>query len=101
MGRSDFVSSFNHLNLFSVTYTAQIRANSLPMQCAFRDICLEPGFQEHLEATLKRIREIESLGRTREIVAKGGVLGVKNGLTSNFGDRGSGTGMTALGLSSS
>jgi hypothetical protein len=45
------------------------------MQRAFRSICGEEGFDEYLEATLKRIADIESLGRTRELVAKDLVLG--------------------------
>ncbi len=47
-----------------------VRADSIPMQNAFRQICSEPGFEEHLQATLDRISAIESLGRTRELVAK-------------------------------
>ena len=45
-----------------------MRADSVPMQHAFRAICSEYSFQEHLEASLKRISKIESLARTREIV---------------------------------
>ena len=45
------------------------------MQRAFREICNEEGFEKHLEATLQRISDIESLGRTREIVAKDLVAG--------------------------
>ena len=40
------------------------------MMNAFREICGEPGFAEFLEATLKRIGDIESLGRTRELTIK-------------------------------
>ena len=40
------------------------------MQDAFREICSQEGFAEHLQATLDRISAIESLGRTREVVAK-------------------------------
>lgn len=47
------------------------------MQRAFRAICAEEGFEEYLEDTLQRIADIESLGRTREIVAKDLVLGGK------------------------
>ena len=45
------------------------------MQNAFRQICSEPGFEEHLQATLDRISAIESLGRTREVVAKDLITG--------------------------
>ena len=40
------------------------------MQKAFREICSQPGFDEHLEQTLDRISAIESLGRTRELTLK-------------------------------
>jgi len=75
MTRSDFVRQLDRLNLFSITAAAEVRASSVPMHLAFRDICLEPGFREHLAATVKRIADIESLGRTREVVAKDLVQG--------------------------
>lgn len=40
------------------------------MQNAFRAVCSEEGFDDHLEATLERIGDIESLGRTRELTIK-------------------------------
>ena len=42
----------------------------MAMQNAFRDICEKEGFEELLEATLNRISDIESLGRTRELTLK-------------------------------
>lgn len=42
----------------------------MPLQNAFREICGQPCFYEHLEATLGCISAVESLGRTREIVAQ-------------------------------
>jgi hypothetical protein len=47
------------------------------MQRAFHMVCSEPGFRERLKATLERIGDIETLGCTREIVAKGLVWGGK------------------------
>jgi hypothetical protein len=47
------------------------------MHRAFKQIVAEPGFREHLQATIDRIAAIESLGRTRELVAKDLVLGGK------------------------
>jgi hypothetical protein len=44
-----------------------LRADSVAMQNAFREICTEPGFEAHLKATLNRLDELESLSRTREI----------------------------------
>jgi hypothetical protein len=42
----------------------------VPMQRAFNEICAEPGFEDFLEATLERIGDIESLGRTKELTFK-------------------------------
>lgn len=75
MTRSDFIRSYDHANLFTITSEAVVRADSVPMQRAFRSICSEEGFDDYLEATLQRINDIESLGRTREVVAKDLVLG--------------------------
>ena len=77
MTRADFIKSYDHINVFTIDAQAMVRADSVPMQNAFREICEEEGFDEHLEATLKRISAIESLGRTREIVAKDLVQGGK------------------------
>lgn len=77
MTRADFVRSFDRLNLFSITSDAQVRASSVPMHIAFREIVAQPGFRQHLQATIDRIAAIESLGRTRELVAKDLALGGK------------------------
>jgi hypothetical protein len=87
MTRADFIKSYDHINLFTITSTAFVRADSVPMQRAFRSICNEPGFDEHLEKTLQRIADIESLGRTREIVAKDLVLGGKYKILLRDGER--------------
>jgi len=52
------------------------------MQNAFREVCSEEGFEEHLEATLERISAIESLGRTRELTIKDLWNGGKYKITS-------------------
>ena len=70
MTRADFIQSYDHINIFTIDSRAMVRADSVPMQNAFREICSQEGFEEHLEKTLDRISDIESLGRTREIVAK-------------------------------
>lgn len=75
MTRCDFIRQLDNLNLFSITASADVRASSVPMHYAFKEICSEPGFREHLAATIQRIADIESLGRTRELVAKDLVLG--------------------------
>lgn len=77
MTRADFIKDYDHINIFTIDAQAMVRADSVPMMNAFREICNEEGFEEHLEATLNRISAIESLGRTRELVAKdlvGGAL---------------------------
>lgn len=70
MTRADFIQSYDHDNLFAIDSDAMVRADSVPMQNAFREICAKEGFDEHLEATLERIAAIESLGRTRELTIK-------------------------------
>lgn len=87
MTRADFIQQYDHVNLFTITSKAMVRADSVPMQQAFRSICAEEGFEEHLEATLQRINDIESLGRTREIVAKDLVLGGKYKITMGEGKK--------------
>ncbi|KAF7874586.1 uncharacterized protein EAF02_008563 [Botrytis sinoallii] len=87
MTRADFIQQYDHVNLFTITSKAMVRADSVPMQQAFRSICAEEGFEKHLEATLQRISDIESLGRTREIVAKDLVLGGKYKITMSDGEK--------------
>ncbi|KAJ3938796.1 uncharacterized protein N0V96_010900 [Colletotrichum fioriniae] len=77
MTRADFIRNMDRLNLFSISANAEVRASSVPMHRAFQEICAEKGFRDHLEATIQRIGDIESLGRTRELVAKDLVLGGK------------------------
>ncbi|KAI4597720.1 hypothetical protein KJ359_003995 [Pestalotiopsis sp. 9143b] len=77
MTRSDFIRDLDRLNLYTITSTAQVRASSVPMHRAFKEICAEPGFRQFLDDTNERIAAIESLGRTRELVAKDLVLGGK------------------------
>jgi hypothetical protein len=70
MTRADFIQSYDHDNLFAIDADAMVRADSVPMMNAFREICAQEGFDEFLEATLDRISDIESLGRTRELTIK-------------------------------
>ncbi|KAI9052356.1 hypothetical protein LZ554_003706 [Drepanopeziza brunnea f. sp. 'monogermtubi'] len=87
MTRADFIKDYDHNNLFTITSQAYVRADSVPMQRAFRSICEEEGFDEHLQNTLQRISDIESLGRTREIVAKDLVLGGKYKFSLKDGEK--------------
>lgn len=73
--RCDFIRDLDRLSLFTITSQAEVRASSVPMYRALREICREPGFGEMLEKTGDRIDAIESLGRTRELVAKDLVRG--------------------------
>ncbi|KAL6852643.1 hypothetical protein ACO1O0_007191 [Amphichorda felina] len=75
MTRCDFIRELDSLNLITITSQADVRASSVPMHRAFQEIAGIEGFNEHLEGTLQRIADIESLGRTRELVAKDLVLG--------------------------
>ncbi|KAF4539773.1 ATPAse domain prokaryote protein [Lasiodiplodia theobromae] len=70
MTRADFIQSYDHINVFTIDSRAMVRADSVPMQRAFREICELPGFDKFLEDTLERIGDIESLGRTRELTIK-------------------------------
>ncbi|KAK3674633.1 hypothetical protein LTR78_005355 [Recurvomyces mirabilis] len=70
MTRADFIQSYDSINVFTIDSNAMVRADSVPMMNAFREIVGEPGFGEFLDATLERIGDIESLGRTRELTIK-------------------------------
>lgn len=67
---TDIWQSYDAINVFAIDSNAQVRADSVPMMNAFREICAQEGFDEFLEATLNRISDIESLGRTRELTIK-------------------------------
>lgn len=86
--RADFVRELDRMNLFTITSDAQMRASSVPMHRAFKEICSADGFREHLEKTNDRIAAIESLGRTREVVAKDLVLGGRYEITKEREGRG-------------
>src|SRR4051812_30615097 len=64
MTRADFIQSYDHENIFTIDSRAMVRADSVPMQRAFREICAIENFDSHLDSTLERIGDIESLGRT-------------------------------------
>lgn len=89
MTRADFIQQYDHDNVFTIDSRANVRADSVPMMNAFRDIVngrvnpenegeiTEDGvkndgksFQQWLDETMERIGDIESLGRTREVSLK-------------------------------
>ncbi|KAH5241746.1 hypothetical protein HBI55_187480 [Parastagonospora nodorum] len=85
MTRSDFIRQHHDLSIFSIDSHAMVRADSVPMQRAFNELCSEPGFEDFLEATLERIGDIESLGRTKELTFKDLWEGGKYRLTRRDG----------------
>ncbi|KAF2009158.1 hypothetical protein BU24DRAFT_358790 [Aaosphaeria arxii CBS 175.79] len=70
MTRADFIRQHHDLSIFAIDSHAMVRADSVPMQRAFNEICSADGFEDFLEATLDRIGDIESLGRTKELTFK-------------------------------
>ncbi|EHY54642.1 hypothetical protein ABEF92_002792 [Exophiala dermatitidis] len=70
MTRADFIQSYDHDNIFTIDSNAMVRADSIPMMHAFKEICAEEGFDDYLEATLDRISAIESINRTKELTFK-------------------------------
>jgi len=68
--RADFIHPFDHINVIHIDAHGMVRADSVPMQNAFRDVVQQPGFEEHLKATLNRLDELESLARTREVAMR-------------------------------
>jgi hypothetical protein len=70
MTRADFIKQHHELSIFAIDSHANVRADSVPMQRAFNEICSAEGFEDFLEKTLDRIGDIESLGRTKELTFK-------------------------------
>ncbi|KAK6201522.1 uncharacterized protein RJT21DRAFT_120583 [Scheffersomyces amazonensis] len=70
MTRNDYIQQYDNLNIFTIDSESRVRADSVPMMRAFHEIASQPHFESLLEDTIQRVADIESLGRTREIVAK-------------------------------
>lgn len=70
MTNPDWIKRHDRMNIFNIDSMGMVQADSVAMQNAMRDICTRPGFDDHLQATLDRLDEIESLARTREITLK-------------------------------
>ncbi|VVT50013.1 uncharacterized protein SAPINGB_P002557 [Magnusiomyces paraingens] len=75
MTRPDYIQRYDALNIFTIDKSSFVKADSVPMMQAFREIAAMPKFDELLEETCDRVSAIESLGRTREIVLKDLVQG--------------------------
>lgn len=89
MTRPDYIQVYDNLNIFTIDSESFVRADSVPMMMAFREIAKMPNFDELLEETCDRVSAIESLGRTRELVAKDLVLGGTYKIDSSTSERGS------------
>ncbi|KAL4802190.1 hypothetical protein BDV18DRAFT_167044 [Aspergillus unguis] len=70
MTRADLIKGLDEMNIIAIDADAIVRADSVPMQNAFRSVINSPGFEEHLDATLERLDELEGLGRTTELRLK-------------------------------
>ena len=72
MTRTDFLSQLDHENMISIDTDYHIKPNSIVLLNVIRELCSEPDFQARLDSVLERIGDIESLGRTRELLWKSG-----------------------------
>ncbi|POV95723.1 hypothetical protein PSTT_16092 [Puccinia striiformis] len=72
MTRTDFISKLDHENMIAIDINYRIKPNSTVILNVIRELCNEPDFQERLDSVLERISDIESLGRTRELLWKSG-----------------------------
>ncbi|POW07183.1 hypothetical protein PSTT_08411 [Puccinia striiformis] len=70
--RTDFLSQLDHENMIAIDTDYHIKPNSIVMLNVIRELCNEPEFQRRLDSVLERIGDIESLGRTRELIWKSG-----------------------------
>lgn len=77
MTRPDYIQQYDNLNIFTIDSESRVRADSIPMMRAFHEIASQPSFDDLLEDTLERVADIESLGRTREVLIKDLNLGSK------------------------
>lgn len=96
MTRADFIQQYDHDNIFTIDSKARVRADSVPMMNAFREICAQDWFADHLAETMSRIGDIESLGRTRELTLKDLWNGGHLGLQLRDGGGGGGTPTTTV-----
>ncbi|KAL4899301.1 hypothetical protein BDW74DRAFT_189407 [Aspergillus multicolor] len=70
MTRADLIKKLDEMNIIAIDADAIVRADSVPMQNAFKSVCSDPEFEEHLASTLERLDELEGLGRTTELRLK-------------------------------
>ncbi|KAI1073741.1 hypothetical protein F5B20DRAFT_565933 [Whalleya microplaca] len=70
MTNAEWIKEHDHYNIFTIDSDGMVQADSVAMQNAMREVCSREGFDAHLQATLDRLDEIESLQRTRELTLK-------------------------------
>ena len=70
MTRPDTIKNYSQAGIFAVTSNTMVQADSIAMQNVFREVCNQNGFEEYLQATMRRLREIEMSRRTREVNLK-------------------------------
>ena len=70
MTRADLLEQLDQRNIICIDTESNVKASSVPMMRAFREVCGEERFEEELKNVLDRISEVESLGRTREVELK-------------------------------
>ena len=85
MTRADYIQQYDNLNVFTIDSESRVRADSVPMMRAFHEIATLPNFDKLLEDSMQRVADIESLGRTREVVAKDLNMGSKYRFKSSDG----------------
>ncbi|KAG5418771.1 hypothetical protein I9W82_003489 [Candida metapsilosis] len=87
MTRADYIQRYDNSNIFTIDSESRVRADSVPMMRAFHEIASQPHFDELLQDTIDRVGDIESLGRTREVVLKDLNLGSRYILQGINGDQ--------------
>ncbi|KAI2627186.1 hypothetical protein GGS21DRAFT_528950 [Xylaria nigripes] len=70
MTNAAWIREHEHNNIFTINSDGMVQADSVAMQHAMREVCELEGFDEHLQATLDRLDEIEALQRTRDLTLK-------------------------------
>lgn len=67
---AEWIKLPHHNNIFTIDSDGMVQADSRAMYNAMKDVVGSDGFEEHLQSTLDRLDELESLARTREVVLK-------------------------------
>lgn len=65
--RTQTPAELDRQNIVSIDTNLDVRPDSMALLSAAREIVEEPGFREVLDSVRKRVDEIESLHRTREL----------------------------------